>query len=83
MSHLIFIQNLGLASLVNKSQNMASAFYKMQGRMFSFYIVFLRNNGSSYAEKVFPFLTYFIDVFSFFFIYLLSVFFFPLLWHKK
>ena len=38
-------------------QNMSSAFCKMQGRTFSFYIVFPRNNGSSYAETVFPFLT--------------------------
>ena len=43
----MFMPNLGLATLLNKSPNVSSAFYKMQGGVISFYIVFPRNSGSS------------------------------------
>lgn len=59
--------NVSLASLVNKSQIMSRAFYKMQGSVLSFYAVFLGNNESSYKEKVSSFLTQLIDVICFIF----------------
>lgn len=62
------------ASLVNKSQIMSRAFYKMQESVLSFYAVFLGNNESSYKEKVSSFLTRLIDVISFIFPYFFSSF---------
>lgn len=66
--------NVSLASLVNKSQIMSRAFYKMQGSVLSFYAVFLGNNESSYKEKVSSFLTQLIDVISFIFPYFFASF---------
>lgn len=69
-----FVSNVSLASLVNKSQIMSRAFYKMQGSVLSFYAVFLGNNESSYKEEVSSFLTQLIDVSTFIFPYFFSSF---------
>lgn len=62
---------VGLASLVNKSQNMAITFYKTQGGMFSFLHCVPKKQWKFEGRKGISFLTYIgVILFSFFFIHL-------------